>query len=152
VKPLLLVQAATTLPLVGLIWTVQLVQYPLFSRVGEATFAEYHAGHSLRISWIVIPLMLAELVSAGLLVLRAGASLTPGMTPGPVTPATAWLGAGLLAVVWLSTFLLQVPRHAELASGFDAAAHVFLVGSNWLRTFAWTARGGLVLWWLSKLG
>ncbi|MEM1179111.1 MAG: hypothetical protein AAGM22_12255 [Acidobacteriota bacterium] len=141
-KPLLLAQAASTLPLVGLIWTIQLVQYPLFARVGEAAFTGYHAGHSARITWVVLPLMLAELVSAGLLLTRI---------ESPVTGATAWLGAALVGVIWLSTAFLQVPRHGELASGFDAASHQFLVASNWLRTVAWTARGGLVLWWLSRL-
>ena len=138
-KALLLVQAASTLPLVGLIWTVQLVQYPLFARVGETAFADYHAGHAQRISWVVLPLMLAELISAGLLAMRSDA------------PSSAWLGAALVAVIWLSTFFLQVPRHGDLSRGFDAAAHAFLVSSNWLRTLAWSIRGALVLWWLSKL-
>ncbi|MEM8993295.1 MAG: hypothetical protein AAGF23_00755 [Acidobacteriota bacterium] len=141
-KPLLLAQAATTLPLVGLIWTIQVVQYPLFSRVGDTAFNHYHAGHSERITWIVLPLMLAELVTAGLLLARVEA---------PVTAASAWVGAALLGVIWLSTAFLQVPRHGELTGGFDAAAHQFLVTSNWVRTVAWTARGALVLWWISHL-
>lgn len=141
-KSLLLAQAATTLPLVGLIWIIQIVQYPLFSRVGDAAFVSYHAGHSERITWVVAPLMLVELVTAILLLIR---------TEPPVSAAAAWLGAGLVGVIWLSTAFLQVPRHAELGGGFDAATHQFLVTSNWLRTFAWTARGALVLWWLSQL-
>ena len=37
---LLLVNAATTLFMVGVIWFVQSVHYPLFSRVGEAAFSK----------------------------------------------------------------------------------------------------------------
>ena len=43
---LLLLQLATTLPLAGLIWTIQVVHYPLFAGVGPARFAAYHADHS----------------------------------------------------------------------------------------------------------
>jgi len=53
-------------------------------------------------------------------------------------------------VCWLSTALLQVPRHRQLARGFDARAHAFLVRSNVVRTAAWTARGALCLWMLGR--
>ncbi|MFT6364052.1 MAG: hypothetical protein ACJAZ8_002475, partial [Planctomycetota bacterium] len=39
---LLFLHLALTWALVGLIWTVQLVQYPSFALVGEAEFAAYH--------------------------------------------------------------------------------------------------------------
>ena len=55
------------------------------------------------------------------------------------------LSAALLVVLWISTFALQVPLHAQLAQGFDADAHTQLVRSNWIRTIAWTARGILLL-------
>ena len=46
----LLLQLGTTLPLVGLIWLVQVVSYPLFARVGAAEFPAYHAAHARLIS------------------------------------------------------------------------------------------------------
>jgi hypothetical protein len=57
---------------------------------------------------------------------------------------TAWAGLALLGVVWASTGLLQVPRHGELARGWNPRAHRRLVTSNWLRTAAWTARAALL--------
>lgn len=137
-----LAHLGSTLALVGLIWTVQVVQYPLFARVGAESFTDYHAGHSARISWIVLPLMLVELVTAIALVLAP---------PPGVSPASVWIGLGLVGVIWLSTFLLQVPRHSLLGEGFDADAHRFLVASNWLRTAAWTLRGALVLSWVARV-
>lgn len=66
--------------------------------------------------------------------------------PPPGVPAwMTWLGVGLLGVVWLSTGLLQVPAHGRLAGAFDAGAHARLVGSSWLRTAGWSARGILAL-------
>ncbi|QDT15361.1 hypothetical protein [Alienimonas californiensis] len=132
----LLVQAAVTLPLVGLIWTVQLVHYPLFDGVGAEGFAEYERRHSLRITWIVAPLMLAELAVSGWLAVQP---------PAGVPAWQCWLGATLTAGIWLSTGFLQVPRHRELAAGFVPAAHAALVGTNWLRTLLWSGRGALAL-------
>jgi hypothetical protein len=54
-----------------------------------------------------------------------------------------WLGAVLAAVPVLVTVTLSVPAHEQLAGGFDAAAHARLVGTNWLRTLAWTAHGAV---------
>jgi hypothetical protein len=63
----------------------------------------------------------------------------------PVTDSRSSDSIALLAVNWLSTFLVQVPLHARLGTGFDAAAHRRLVLSNSLRTLAWTGRGVLAL-------
>jgi hypothetical protein len=54
-------------------------------------------------------------------------------------------------VIWLSTALLQVPRHRALEAGFDPAAHRALVATNWIRTVAWTARGFLLLACLGRV-
>lgn len=141
-RTLLLAQAASTLPLVGLIWTIQVVHYPLLGKVGEAAFSAYHASHSQRITVIVIPLMFAELFTAMALVSHGRL---------PVSKGEAWLGFVLVGVIWLSTALLQVPRHRELALGFEFNAYRMLVLSNWVRTVAWTLRGALVLMWLHRL-
>lgn len=66
-------------------------------------------------------------------------------------PVAVWAGFALLAVVWLSTALLQVPRHTTLGNGFDTADHKSLVASNWLRPTCWSARGLLVLWMIAQI-
>ena len=126
----LLGQLASTLPLVGVIWTIQIVHYPLFGAVGEPGFIGYHARHSARISVVVIPLMLVELAS----------------TIGSVVVGTAgWSAVVSVAVVWATTFLISVPLHGRLATGFDPRAHRALVVTNWIRTTAWTAHGASLL-------
>ena len=137
---LLLLHAAATLFLTGLIWFVQVVHYPLFARVGEEGYAGYQAAQVRRTGWVVAPAMVAELGSGvALLWLR----------PGSVPPAWVWLGLGLLAIVWCSTALVQVPRHNALAAGWDERAGRELVRTNWLRTMAWSIRALLVLAMLS---
>ena len=125
---LLLVNAATTLFMVGVIWFVQIVHYPLFSLVGEAAFPEYERHHARRTGWVVAMPMLLELGTAIATVWCLGGAL-------------AWCGLGLLAVAWVSTGLWQVPAHRRLEGGFDAVTHRRLMRTNWVRTVAWSARG-----------
>jgi hypothetical protein len=138
---LLLVHAAVTLAMWGVILMVQLVHYPLFRLVGEKDYVEYQAEHMRRITWIVAPLMATELVTAGLLVWAP---------PAAVSEWTVWTGLALVLWIWGTTGLVQVPLHSRLTDGFDAAAHRRLVRTNWLRTLAWTLRVGLVLWMLAR--
>ena len=135
--PLLLAQFAVSCFLTGLIWTIQVVHYPLMAKVGPEGFAEYERLHSMRITPLVGPAMIAELALALLLLAQRPAAIAPWM---------AWTGAALVLVIWLTTFLVSVPCHAILSQGFDAAAHARLVDTNWIRTFAWTARAALAGW------
>jgi hypothetical protein len=107
--------------------------------VGATEFARYESDHARLTSYVVVLPMLAELACAAAL-----AWLRPG---GPLG-VLAWLGLGLVLVIWASTFLLQVPQHGVLGGGFDARAHQLLVSSNWIRTAVWSARGVLALWML----
>ena len=132
----LVLSAAATWAMVGLIWMVQLVHYPLFARVGPQHVIAYEREHTRRITWVVLPLMMAELACT--------AVLAAWLPPGPAR-STAWVGAGLLAVVWASTALVQVPQHERLSHSWDAAVHRALVRGNWVRTLAWSARGVLAL-------
>ena len=134
---LFILQLSSTLYMVGLIWFVQLVHYPLHGSVGAETFALYQQRHMQWTSYAVGPPMLIE----------AATTLWLFLSPPTQLPSWAFnIGALLLAVVWLSTALLQVPAHNQLLQQFNTHAHHTLVSSNWVRTLAWTARGGLVLW------
>jgi hypothetical protein len=138
-KLLVLLHAAATLFMCGVIAIVQIVHYPLFNMVGKDQFAAYENAHTNLITLVVGPAMLLEAACVlGLLLERPGNWL-------------AWIGAALLAVVWFSTAFLQVPQHGILSSGFNQRAYEILVQSNWLRTLAWLARGVIacVLVWQS---
>ena len=132
---LALLHAAVTWTLVGLIWTVQLVHYPLFAGVGRSEFRRYHERHAALITRVVGPLMLAEAVAA--IALWAD---PPAELRGPAT-----VGLVLVGVNWASTAFLQMPEHARLGAGFDEGSHRRLVATNWLRTAAWTVRGGVAV-------
>jgi len=137
VEVLLLINLAATLVMVGIIWFVQIVHYPLFGSVGTGGFSAYSGAHSRLTGFVVGPPMLIEAATTVLLVIAQ---------PEAIPAGAAWAGLLLLAGVWISTALLQAPRHRDLGFGFDASAHRSLVLSNWIRTALWSARGLLVLW------
>lgn len=137
----LVVHGAATWAMVGVIWMVQIVHYPLFAAVGTAQFADYERSHQLRITWVVAPLMAIELITAAWLV---------AAPPAGVSRWVLWLGLALVVVNWGATALVQVPLHERLAAGFVATAHAQLVATNWIRTIAWTLRGGLAAWLLAR--
>lgn len=137
---LALLHAVPTLCLTGLIWLVHLVHYPLFARIAAADFVAYEREHCRRIGPLVLPLMLAELLLTLWLPFAAGDA---------VDRSLAFTGLGLLAVVWASTFFVQVPCHQRLEQQHDAATIARLVASNGWRTAAWTGRAAvavLLLW------
>ncbi len=134
-KLILLVHAFATLFMVGLIWFVQIVHYPLFAKVGQAHFKEYEERHQRLTTWVVGPAMLVELVTAVAL-------LKYGSTESTML---AWIGLGLIVLIWLATATLSVPAHNALTVEYSTNAYQKLVSTNWIRTVAWSARGILVL-------
>ncbi len=141
---LLIANFAATWYMVGLIWQVQIVHYPLLSGVGADQFPDYHRQHANRITPVVGIPMLVELTTAALLWIAS---------PPPILRPWLGLGLGLLIAVWVSTAALQIPCHSRLSHGFDRQIHRWLVLSNWIRTLAWTSRGvvmAYVLWSLAN--
>ena len=132
---LLVIHAAATWFMVGLIWMTQLVHYPLFAQVGTAAFVDYEREHTRRMAGLLAVPALTEIVTGGLLVWRVpdGASLS------------LVLGAGaLLAAIWVMTAFVHAPLHGKLSARFDVALVHRLVAANWWRTAAWSLRGVLV--------
>lgn len=137
----LILHAALTLFLTGVIWFVQIVHYPLMDRVSE-DFPAFQKAHADRTTIVVMVPMLIELGTAILLIWQKPLGISAWMM---------WFGLGLIIVIWLSTFLLQVPNHEILSKGFNEIAHRRLVTTNWIRTVAWSIRSILVVWlvWLA---
>lgn len=142
-QAILLTQFASAWFMVGLIWIIQIVHYPLFAEVGRQEFEVYSHKHQMLITFIVGPMMVAELLTAIVLAVY------------PPTPELAiWLrvALGLLLVVWISTAAIQIPQHGKLTNGgFDLPTIRALVHGNWIRTVAWTARGLILLVVLKQL-
>lgn len=111
---LLLSYLSATLFMLGVIWFVQVVHYPLFAKTGRADFGVYEQRHTALTTWVVAPPMLCE----GMTVL-----LSFWFKPTGVSTWQLAIGLALLAVIWLSTVLVQVPCHNLLSKGFDSVVH-----------------------------
>ncbi len=140
--PLFLLDLAATLYMWGVIWTIQIAQYSLFARIGTAQWQDYHAVYTRSITFVVLPAMVTELGTSGLLAL---------LRPSWLSPALLWAGLVCAALTWAVTFFVSVPLHDTLGRGFDASAWVRLVATNWLRTAFWTAHALILLLQLWRL-
>jgi len=137
----LFAEAAATVFMAGVLWTMQVLNYPLLSLVGLEALPTYEDVHNRRFGLVVFPGALASLAaSIGLLIAR------PSGIPG-WAPAVELL---LVVVVIASTATLQAPQHGRLAGGWNEAAHRLLLRSNWIRVAAWTVAGVLALWMCSR--
>ena len=121
--------------MVGVIWFVQVVHYPLLSVVPVDSAAMVAREHQRRTGWVVmIPMTLEGVTTLALLAL----------VPQGVAWFVPWLAGIPLAVALGGTVLLSVPRHARMAENPDATVGQELVSTNWVRTIAWTVRGVIV--------
>ena len=125
----------------GVIWTVQLIVYPQFLWIEPERFSDFHESYTSRISLIVVPLMLLELITAcsGVFLFRDTSARAPMAAC-----------ASLTILAWAVTFTVHVPLHNRLAGGFSVETIHQLVRTNWIRTAIWTVHLGLMIWqiWL----
>jgi len=128
-QTVVLCHLGATLFMVGAVWFVQVVHYPLMA--GQPP--EYAREHGRRTGWVLGPVMLAELGTAVLLAWAV-----------PAWPL--FIGLALLLLIWASTWCVQVPCHNRLVVASDAAVHRWLVATNWVRTVVWSVRGGIAMW------
>ena len=120
-----------TAVMVGVIWFVQIVHYPLLAQFGETQSVAVAQQHQQRTGYVVGLPMLIEGLSTLWLLAR---------TPDGVAVLLPWVNAVLLAVALGSTLFLSVPLHAKMAVSHTDETGRRLVLTNWPRTIAWTAR------------
>ena len=69
-RPLIVVHAAASMFMVGLIWTIHYVHYPLFAYVGESTYVSFQAAHVERIGRLLfVPWLTEGITLIGILAL-----------------------------------------------------------------------------------
>lgn len=117
----------------GVIWIIQILHYPAFSWIEPARFSDFHRNHTQRITFIVGPMMIFEMVTGVLLVLH------------PPRETLLLLNLVLILGIWICTFALSVPLHNQLEGGKDVEKINRLIRTNWPRTFLWTLRSLLLL-------
>ncbi len=135
---------AATLLMTGIIWMVQLAHYPAMIYSDRESFREYSEKNQEWTSWVVIGPMCTELVTAVALLftMRQAAERTGiRLDAGSLLFRTSVI---ILLIIWLSTFLIQVPIHRQLLAGWNETLIQRLVATNWIRTIGWSLRSILL--------
>ena len=88
--------------LLGIILITQIVSYPLFKNI-DTNFSRFHKEYVSRIGRVVAPIMILEIIVAVIMLITDPEN------------KTIFLIFCLLAMVWISTFFLQVPAHNHLS-------------------------------------
>ena len=109
-----------------LIWMVQLVIYPGFTYYSEAEVKKWHPIYTRKITSLVMPLMLAQLILYLFSILN-----TPSV--GVITIMV------LITFNWVITFLVAIPHHIAMdKKQFTWSERKKLININWYRTIAWS--------------
>ncbi|PHQ29318.1 hypothetical protein [Leeuwenhoekiella nanhaiensis] len=112
--------------MVVLIWLVQLVIYPGLCYYNSSDVAIWHQKYTPRVSYVVMPLMVGQLLLAIIQVTKNADLYT-------VFSLCAVL------ILWLSTFIQFVPLHSKISGKQDCTGiPQKLVKRNWFRTVLWT--------------
>ena len=139
-RTLIVIHTAATMFMVGLIWTIHYVHYPLFARVGESTYVSFQAEHVERIGKLLfVPWLTEGITLLGVLALSFLGGRKALRVPAVIN------GAAMAVVLVISGFW-SAPAHAKLADGFDKSIHDQLMTANLIRTLAWTVCGACAVW------
>jgi hypothetical protein len=132
-----IITLALTLYMTGMIWSMQVLEYPLFALVGPKEFPAYHQRHNQALPIFVILPSIAAFVSAIALIFTRPARL-PLWSPIVI--------AVLDFVVIIATIAREAPLHAKLdRAGQSSTVIQQLVRGNWIRTVLWTVNAIILL-------
>ena len=136
---LIIFHAIVTFILTGLIWVIQLVHYPMFQFLDLKNYSKAMQFHQQRISLIVMPLMLFELISGVYLAHAQWATLSGFHA----------INIAFLLIIWVHTFGLMVPFHQTMSIQLNTSLLQKTLQHHWIRTLAWSAKSvlwGAILW------
>ena len=124
----------STSMMVAIIWIVQILHYPTFLFIDKERYTEFQQFHMNKISYIIVPLMVVELIS-GLSILFTVENIQ----------FSFYVSLSLLILIWLITGLFFTKFHSELSKKFSHNTILRLIRLNWIRTVFWTIRLALLL-------
>ena len=131
--------------MVGLIWTIHTVHYPLFAHVGESTYVAFQSQHVDRIGKLLfLPWLTEGITLLAVLVLAFFGNQRNLRLP-------AFLNGVGMAIALIISGFWSAPAHGDLADGFNAAVHDRLMTANLVRSLAWTLCGVCAIWIVTRL-
>ena len=113
--------------LVGIILVTQFVNYPLF-KIIDLNFEKIHEEYTKKMSYVVAPIMTLEALAVFSMYIYY-----------PKSNNLIFIVL-LTIVIWLSTFLIQVPIHNKISFKKDPKKVKKLIKTNYIRTIAWCSK------------
>lgn len=121
--------------MVGLMWTIHFVHYPLFSKVGDGNFVAYETAHVDRIGkLLLLPWLTEGITLLGLLWIAIPGSRRQIRVPAIVNAVS-------MGIVLAVSGFWSAPAHGKLLEGFDPDVFGRLMNADLVRTIAWTVCG-----------
>ena len=115
------------------LWLVQLVIYPSFLRIESSDLLAWHKAYTLRVSFVILPLMFGQLALSILSVVGDASILE-------------WTAFVFVLVCWILTFFVSVPLHRKIEQNdITRETRQKLITTNWPRTILWSVIFGLGL-------
>ena len=84
--------------MIGVSLVVQIIIYPSFKFIQKVSFKEYHLNYMNKMSYVVAPIMLLEIISSFLLLIFNKSLIDI-------------IGFILLSLIWIVTFFFILPIH-----------------------------------------
>ena len=132
-QSVLIVYLLISFGLMVLIWLVQLIIYPNFQYLNEKDLVKWHKVYTPRITFVVAPLMILQLLT-GVYALFLQINLL------------TVLSTLLIVLNWLITFFYFVPLHVNIGqNNISYKSLKNLVSINWYRTIIWSCVFFIVL-------
>jgi hypothetical protein len=113
----------------GASWMLQVVCYPTYALVGDQEFVPFHVDFGKRLLVaVVVPMLLTSVMIFALVFLRPAAA--------PIWAAL--VAAGCIAVILITTIVIEVPKHQKLdREGKSLEVIRALVSNNLPRVVCW---------------
>ena len=113
--------------LVGIILITQFVNYPLFKKIDQ-NFEIIHKEYTTKMGYVVAPIMVLEAVTVFSMYIYY-----------PKSNELVFITC-LTIIIWLSTFLIQVPIHKTISFKKDSKKINKLISTNYIRTISWCSK------------
>ena len=126
-KKILIANLFVSTLVLGVMIMTQVVNYPLFLKIKKIDFGKYHHHYVSRITYVAGPLLLIELFLSFILFLS-------------YNYMTYALNLIFVILVFLSTFLIQVPIHSKIGNTASKKFIKLLIKTNLIRTFLCTLK------------
>ena len=113
----------------GIIWLIQLIHYPSFSFIDKNMYSKFQTFHMNRISFLVGPIMILELLSGFYLLLFF------------YSESNFFVINFILNILILNmTIIVFATIHKKLIEGFKFSLFAKLISMNWIRTILWSMK------------